>query len=216
MTEFYLVRHGETEINRKGAFNGGLVDSPLTAKGLAGAKAVGAALAGVSFTQVLTSPLPRAQTTAQVILAANEHAAQTPLIPANGLWEMRLGQWDGRTVEEVADPPALEMYFHRPLEFDADWAAQFQIEPYEAVARRAVPVFNTAALAYPTGKILVVGHGLLFQIVLTVLLGQPLARLRETPMLQNTTVTKLTTRDGQHFSQVYRDRRPVAKAPLAR
>lgn len=210
MTDFYLVRHGETEINRKGAFNGGLVDSPLTAKGQAGAQAVGAALAPVRFAQVLTSPLPRAQTTAKLIMAANRYTAQTPLTPANGLWEMRLGQWDGRTVAEVADPPALEVYFHRPLEFDADWAAQFGIEPYAAVARRAVPVFECAAAAHPAGKILVIGHGLLFQILLTVLVGQPLALLRTTPMLKNTTVSKLTTLDGRHFALAFRDRHPEA------
>ncbi|MFD1441070.1 MULTISPECIES: histidine phosphatase family protein [Lacticaseibacillus] len=210
MTEFYLVRHGQTEINQKGAFNGGLVDSPLTAKGVAGAHAVGAALAGVRFTQVLSSPLPRALTTAQLILAANQFSTHTPLQAVWGLNEMRLGQWDGHTIKHVAAQEALDLYFHRPLEFDADYAAQYQIEPYEAVARRAVPVFETAALAHPTGQILVVGHGLLFQILLTVLSGQPLGRLRTTPMLKNTTVTKLTTANGKHFSVAFRDRQPDA------
>uniref|UniRef100_UPI0006D0ABDD histidine phosphatase family protein n=1 Tax=Lacticaseibacillus camelliae TaxID=381742 RepID=UPI0006D0ABDD len=178
------------------------------------AEAVGAALAQVRFTQALSSPLPRALTTAKLILAANRFRRQTPLQAAWGLHEMRLGQWDGQTIQKVAAPEALDLYFHRPLEFDADCAAKFGVEPYEAVARRAVPVFETAALAHPTGKILVVGHGLLFQILTTVLLGLPLARLREAPMLKNTTVTKLMTRNGKTFSQVYRDRQPVGTTPL--
>lgn len=212
MTEFYLVRHGETEINRKGAFNGGTVDSPLTEKGVAGAQRVGAALSAVRFTQVLSSPLPRALSTAKLILAANQFAGQTPLTPANGLWEMRLGQWDGKVMAEVKAPEALARYFHQPDEFDAHDASRFGIEPYRAVARRAVPVFATAAAAHPTGRILVIGHGLLFQILLTVLIGQPLATLRTTPMLKNTTVSKLVTLDGQRYRLAYRDREPAANA----
>lgn len=210
MTEFYLVRHGETEINQRGEINGGLVDSPLTAKGRAGAARVGQALAQHRFVQVLSSPLPRALTTAQMIVAANADP-HTPLQAANGLWEMRLGAWDGKRPDQIEDGLGREIYFHRPLEFDADYAPAIGAERYAEVEQRVVPVITTAAAAHPSGKILVVAHGLVFQVLVNALLGRPLALLRSLPILQNTTVTKLNTSDGKHFELIYRDRAPLAE-----
>ncbi|WP_461213890.1 histidine phosphatase family protein [Lacticaseibacillus sp. GG6-2] len=207
MTEFYFVRHGETLVNARHAFNGGLVDEPLTTQGVAAAEAVGQALAPVAFTQIISSSMPRALTTAQIILAANQH--RPPLSPAAGLEEMRLGQWDGHTVEEVAQPEALKVYFSDPARFDADYAARYGIEPYHHALHRSRAVIAAAYAAHPSGKLLVVGHGLVFQLLLNTLLGVPFARLREPAMLHNATISQLDTRDGQHFVKRQWDYRPI-------
>lgn len=61
--KLWLLRHGETEWSRSGQYTG-LTDLPLTSEGEAQARSAQAALAGVDFDLVLTSPLQRAHRTA--------------------------------------------------------------------------------------------------------------------------------------------------------
>ncbi|WP_225046689.1 histidine phosphatase family protein [Lacticaseibacillus kribbianus] len=206
MTEFYFVRHGETTVNQAHQFNGGLSNGPLTAVGVAGAQAVGARLAQHHFTQVLSSSMPRAMATTDLIMAANAYAKTTPVQPVNALREMILGDWDGRTVEELNAPEAIATYSHDPLAFDATIADRIHAEHYAAVERRTRTVIDTAFAAHPAGRILVVGHGIVFLLLLNTLLGRPLAEARESRILQNATVTKLITANGRDFTEVYRNR----------
>jgi probable phosphoglycerate mutase len=67
VTEFYFVRHGKTEINAEGRFNGGKVDSPLIASGVEATKRMAQHLKNVRFDRALSSPQMRAQTTAKII-----------------------------------------------------------------------------------------------------------------------------------------------------
>ncbi len=61
--KLWLLRHGETEWSKSGQYTG-LTDLPLTEKGEEQAKSAKAALSGVEFDLVLTSPLQRARRTA--------------------------------------------------------------------------------------------------------------------------------------------------------
>lgn len=69
----YLVRHGETEWNRAGRMQGQL-DSPLTERGQAQARAVGETLAeltnGANGLALVASPLGRTMATATIIAEA--------------------------------------------------------------------------------------------------------------------------------------------------
>jgi probable phosphoglycerate mutase len=70
----YLVRHGQTEFNRDGRFQG-RVDSPLTDLGIAQAQAVGARLAALAAEdpgawRLVASPLGRTRQTAAIIAEA--------------------------------------------------------------------------------------------------------------------------------------------------
>lgn len=205
MTEFYFVRHGETLVNLKHAFNGGGIDKPLTQAGIDGAKAAGQALAQVHFVQAISSDMPRAVKTTQLILAANHYP--TPITTAAGLHEMRLGDWEGHTVEEVDDAKALDVYFHDPVRFDQEFAQARHIEGYANTLRRARSVIAATYAAHPSGKVLVVAHGIVFQLLLNTLIGVPFAQLREPQMLRNATITQLNTTDGQHFEKIWWDLR---------
>jgi broad specificity phosphatase PhoE len=68
--EVYLVRHGQTEWNAVGRFQGKL-DSPLTSQGRAEAAICGRLLAPVSgsLDAVVVSPLGRAQQTSEIIVS---------------------------------------------------------------------------------------------------------------------------------------------------
>ena len=73
--KLWLLRHGETEWSRSGQYTG-LTDLPLTQVGEDQARSAQAALAGVDFDLVLTSPLQRAHRTA--ILAGFPEAIVEP------------------------------------------------------------------------------------------------------------------------------------------
>lgn len=68
MNDIYLIRHGETEWNVQGRFQGRL-DSVLTNTGVKQAEAIGKRLAGLdlSFDAFITSPLGRARQTAAIV-----------------------------------------------------------------------------------------------------------------------------------------------------
>jgi broad specificity phosphatase PhoE len=90
MTEIVLVRHGETESNKRGLFRGRL-DVPLNATGLEQAEAVARALSADPVAAVLTSPLGRAVDTARAI--AREHGIE-PIVDES-FNNIDLGRWQG-------------------------------------------------------------------------------------------------------------------------
>jgi probable phosphoglycerate mutase len=96
-TKMIVVRHGETEWNIKGIRQGHL-DSRLTAKGLAQAKALGARLEREKFTALYSSDLGRAVDTAREIAKFTGH----PIIADARLRERHLGIFQGLNAEEIS------------------------------------------------------------------------------------------------------------------
>jgi len=98
----YLIRHGRTEFNAEGRFQGHC-DSPLTPLGLQQAAANGALIKSLigdpSGWRLETSPLGRALHTAEIIAEAAGLAAP---IPDDRLCEVGLGSWDGLTEEDIS------------------------------------------------------------------------------------------------------------------
>lgn len=144
----YLLRHGETEFNLQGRYQG-WTDSPLTARGRAQARGAGALLAGlVARPEIWVSPQARAQESARILAQALPGAV---LRTDARLRELSLGLWDGMTREEVkagwpgfrkAHPPR-EWVFHAP---QGEGLAPFRTR-LEAVLQ--------AASARPEGVVLV-------------------------------------------------------------
>ncbi len=95
-TQVIIVRHGETEWNLKGIRQGHL-DSRLTTKGMAQAKALGARLGREKFTSLYSSDLGRAVETAQAIANVTGHAIVTDA----RLRERHLGIFQGLNAEEI-------------------------------------------------------------------------------------------------------------------
>lgn len=89
-----LIRHGETEWSLSGQYTG-RTDIPLTAHGKDAARQLGLHLRDISFTQVLTSPLKRAQQTCA--LAGLPLAAEI----APDLPEWDNGDYEGRTPKDI-------------------------------------------------------------------------------------------------------------------
>ena len=93
-----LVRHGETDWNREGRFQG-QIDIHLNSNRLAQAQAASRFLAEVPLSRAYTSPMARPRQTAERILA--EHPG-VPLTCHSGLVEIGHGLWEGQLEREIA------------------------------------------------------------------------------------------------------------------
>jgi probable phosphoglycerate mutase len=98
----YLIRHGETEFNREGRYQG-RVDSPLTSLGLAQARAMAGRLAELRAAspgdwRIDTSPLGRARRTAEIVAAAMQLG---PPRADERLIEVSYGALEGLTRQEA-------------------------------------------------------------------------------------------------------------------
>ena len=87
----FLVRHGQTEWNRTGRFQGRR-DVPLNDEGKEQVQALGLALKNTPCTAIYASPLSRAMETAESIGA---HHPNMPIILEDGFVEMELADFDG-------------------------------------------------------------------------------------------------------------------------
>jgi broad specificity phosphatase PhoE len=93
---FICLRHGATDWNRKGLFQGH-TDNPLNDDGIAQAHEAAEKLRDVAFGQIVSSPLLRAVQTAEII--ANI-ASRTVTID-RGLIELNFGSFEGQPVREL-------------------------------------------------------------------------------------------------------------------
>lgn len=95
-TQVIIVRHGQTEWNIKGIRQGHL-DSPLTHRGLAQAKALAKRLAREKFSLLYSSDLGRAVDTAREIANVTGHQ----IITDARLRERHLGIFQGLNADEI-------------------------------------------------------------------------------------------------------------------
>jgi broad specificity phosphatase PhoE len=149
MTRILLVRHGETDWNRDERWQGHAGPS-LNQRGRAQAEAVAARLAGRRPAALVTSDLPRAVETAEVIAEA------TGLLPNldSGLREVDVGSWSGLTREEaeLSDPDG----YARWTSGESGWSGG---ETYDQMHHRVVAALERLAAAYEAGTIVAVAHG---------------------------------------------------------
>jgi len=160
-----LVRHGETDWNRQGRFQG-QIDIPLNANGRAQAEAAGRFLAPVSFHRAYSSSMARPRQTAEAILAS--HPA-VPLTTTRGLVEIGHGLWEGRLESEIAEGWPLLL---------ADWKRAPETvqmpegETIHDVWNRSLATWTTIARSLGSEETaLVVAHDAVNKTILCALLG---------------------------------------------
>jgi 2,3-bisphosphoglycerate-dependent phosphoglycerate mutase len=105
-----IVRHGQTEWNTRGIRQGNL-DSRLTEKGFAQAKALAQRLAREQFTALYSSDLGRALQTAKEVSRVTGHE----IITDARLRERHLGIFQGLSGEEIKQRHPEEYKLHRSL-----------------------------------------------------------------------------------------------------
>jgi broad specificity phosphatase PhoE len=148
----FLVRHGETEWNRIGRWQG-KTDIPLSDVGRAQAQALAARLRDRGVTEIYTSDLSRARETAEIVASA---LGVTRINFDPRLRERGFGCFEGLTREECAErhTEAWQRYLadRRNTPTDA--------EPQEEVVARVVAALTSVAESGDrAGHVLVVSHG---------------------------------------------------------
>jgi broad specificity phosphatase PhoE len=172
VTELILVRHGETDWNRDGRYQGH-ADPPLNREGRRQARALATQLAGIELDAVYTSDLRRAAETAEII--ARER--RIPLHRDTGLREVDVGSWSGLTRAEIADRfPGAERH---------------DGESRDAHRERVIRAVTAIAERHAGDRVLIVSHGGSLRAVLSHTLGDD-----SIPRIENCTVYKLAFEDG--------------------
>ncbi|HEV7380460.1 MAG TPA: histidine phosphatase family protein [Dyadobacter sp.] len=166
----YLIRHGETDLNRKGVVQGSGVNAPLNEWGEAQAAAFFNAYQHVPFDKVYTSDLIRThQTVRGFINQGIPHESYA------GLNEISWGIREGR------EPNTGDNNYYREL--TQAWSngnvelASEQGESPVQVRDRQLPVIETILSRPHERNILVAMHGRAMRVLLTTLFNQPLFKM---------------------------------------
>ena len=106
-----VARHGETDWNREGRYQGQR-ESQLTGIGVAQGHALARALAKERIARVISSPLTRCVETAKPLAAAFDIAVETDA----DLLEIAHGTWEGRLRTEIEhdDAPTVRLWREHP------------------------------------------------------------------------------------------------------
>ena len=162
-TSIWLVRHGQTELNRQRRYQG-TTDSPLTPFGERQAAALAHRLRHVPFKVAVASPSLRARATAETILGDRE----APLVDDPRWAETSHGRWEGLTYAEVR------------ARFPQEAVARFSDalhgrpsggESLAEVAARVAAGWSDLLRRNPGGRVLVVTHATPIQLVLCAIAG---------------------------------------------
>ena len=93
----YIVRHGETEANKKG-YAQGWTDVPLNENGRIIAELTGRGLKGIRFDHCFSSPLIRAKETAEILLRESGNSVSISF--DDRIKEMNFGRFEGMSVRD--------------------------------------------------------------------------------------------------------------------
>jgi probable phosphoglycerate mutase len=161
--EMFLVRHGVTDWNSSGRFQG-QTDVPLNAEGLRQAAAAAAVIAGWRPTRLFSSDLARARATAEAV----GEACGLPVALDARLREVDVGTWAGLDEAKVVqdDPVAAAA-----VAAGEDYRCSEVGETATESGARVAAALLEYADAFDDDLIVVVGHGLSLQMAAFLLMG---------------------------------------------
>jgi probable phosphoglycerate mutase len=153
-TELLLIRHGESARAAPGQdepITGDHADPALTPLGQEQADRLAARLAGTSIQAIYVTPLRRTRQTARPLAA---HLG-LPMLMAEGLIEVHLGEWEGRYREMVDQRHPLVGQVWSEERWDVIPGA----EPAAAFAARVHAAVEEVARAHRGERVAVFAHG---------------------------------------------------------
>ena len=179
MTTLILARHGETDWNRDGRFQGH-ADPPLNDRGREQARSLAEALADQPVEAIYSSDLRRAHETAQIVA---ERKSMDVIVDPD-LRERDVGEWSGLTFPEIEErfPDELRRFREEGASIG---------ESRKALAERVVAAVRRIADAHPHGQVLVVTHGGALRSLRHAAGGEAGA-----PVVRNGQVLKMAIRSG--------------------
>ena len=188
MTTLLLVRHGETDWNREGRWQG-FSDTSLNELGREQARTLAGDLDG-AVGAVYSSDLTRARETAEIL--AGSLGLEVRLDPR--LRERGFGSWEGLTMSEI------EEHFgeaHR-LWREGEGPGAEDAEPFEAFSARIEAFLGDVLRQHPGEEVLVVSHGGSIRAIHALATGLDYVRdHRLIPGVANCVVARYDATDGK-------------------
>ncbi len=186
-TTIILIRHGLTDWNEEGRWQGHL-DIPLNTTGLAQAEALGRRLASWPIETLYSSDLQRAAKTAAVLGSA------VGLEPIHDpIWRERdVGAFQGLTWQEI------EMQY--PVEYQDMRAGRIDPpngEDNQALHARAVSAFSSLVTRHEGQMVAAVSHGGFLHTMLLHILGLPVGDYGRLSLRGNTGINIVEISSGQ-------------------
>ena len=182
MTTLYLARHGQTEWNIQGRFQGH-GDSPLTALGLEQAAALAERLKDITFEAIYASPAGRASHTAQIVRGRRE----ITIVLDEALREINLGPWEGLDNEQVRRtwPAELDAFWHAPHHYQPPQGG----ESFAQLRERVVPFMEALVARHAKANVLVVTHATTLKTILAHYEPRATQDLWKPPVMQPTSLS---------------------------
>ncbi len=197
----FLVRHGETDDNHHGVFQG-QAGRGLNARGRVQVEKLALRLGdlepGIDLHALYTSDLERAVDTASILA----QVLGLPVHVDEGLREIFVGEWQGKTTREV------EELFPEEV---ATWRAGVDVrrgggETYADLAIRMKEALDRIVQKHHGGHLCVVSHGAAIKSYVASLFGDVMVGMRTLGALSNTSVTVLDLdREGHARLVVWND-----------
>ena len=181
--KIYLIRHGETDWNLQGRFQG-REDIALNENGITQAKRCGQVLQGEHFAAVITSPLVRARKTAAIIA---DSVGVEKIIVEEGIIERDFSEVSGLTPKE-------REAFYATGQDDGK-------EPWEELCNRMMSCLSKYAETFYNENIIMVSHGASINSLISVLSEGKLGT-RKT-LLKNACINVVDYDDGNMSLGLY-------------
>ena len=180
--KIYLTRHGQTEWNIENRLQGWR-DSPLTEKGIIDAKLLANRLKDIDIDIIYSSSSGRAITTAEIIRGEKN----IEMVTDEGLREMGIGDWHGRTLEEINrnNPEEYYNYWYAPHLYIGINGG----ENFYQVQKRAISVVDNIIDERKYENILIISHGVTLKSIITYYQKKPIEKLWEPPILEGTSLS---------------------------
>lgn len=150
MRQIILVRHGQTDWNLAGRWQGS-TDTPLNNYGREQASALALSLEGSHYSVIASSELQRAVSTADIL----NQILDCPRLIDKRLNEINLGLWEGHVVSEIPqiDPVAWEQW-NSGIEASSAPSGESRI----CLAARTKQALEEICQQHPVGNIMIVSH----------------------------------------------------------
>jgi broad specificity phosphatase PhoE len=187
VTQLLLTRHGETDWNAAGRWQGHS-DTPLNEAGRRQARALAELLDGVDA--VYSSDLARARETAEIV--AERLGLPVRLDPR--LRERGFGSWEGLTTTEIEQRFADD---HRRWQAGDGFGAS-DAEPFDAFAARISAFLDDVLGMHVDETVLVVAHGGSIRVVHALARGLDYVRdHRSIPAVANCSLARYAAKNGK-------------------
>ena len=160
-----LVRHGETDWNKEGRFQG-QINIPLNAKGKEQANSASKYLKGLKFNKAFSSSMDRPYETAEIIL---KNQRNLKIIKVYELVEISHGLWEGKLDSEISEewPEMLKAWHKEP-----EKVLMPEGESIQQVSERSIKAWNSICKSQKKNDItLLVAHDAVNKTIICNILG---------------------------------------------